>query len=135
MGRRCVAPGTGERELRQPAPSAPQPRAALRGRALGAAAALPVSAAPSSGPAAGGDGTGAGRAGARRSAAEGGGARRREAWGPRDMTAGRQAEGADPDPASARLPSRVAKLLSALFYGTCSFLIVLVNKALLTTYR
>ncbi|XP_026374481.1 UDP-N-acetylglucosamine/UDP-glucose/GDP-mannose transporter isoform X2 [Ursus maritimus] len=51
------------------------------------------------------------------------------------MTAGRQAEGADPDPASARLPSRVAKLLSALFYGTCSFLIVLVNKALLTTYR
>ncbi|XP_047556387.1 UDP-N-acetylglucosamine/UDP-glucose/GDP-mannose transporter isoform X6 [Lutra lutra] len=51
------------------------------------------------------------------------------------MTAGLQAEGADLDPASARLPSRVAKLLSALFYGTCSFLIVLVNKALLTTYR
>ncbi|XP_032163061.1 UDP-N-acetylglucosamine/UDP-glucose/GDP-mannose transporter isoform X1 [Mustela erminea] len=51
------------------------------------------------------------------------------------MTAGRQAEGADLDPASTRLPSRLAKLLSALFYGTCSFLIVLVNKALLTTYR
>ncbi|XP_006139894.1 UDP-N-acetylglucosamine/UDP-glucose/GDP-mannose transporter isoform X5 [Tupaia chinensis] len=29
----------------------------------------------------------------------------------------------------------MAKLLSALFYGTCSFLIVLVNKTLLTTYR
>uniref|UniRef100_A0A3Q2HYE3 Solute carrier family 35 member D2 n=1 Tax=Equus caballus TaxID=9796 RepID=A0A3Q2HYE3_HORSE len=28
-----------------------------------------------------------------------------------------------------------ARLLSALFYGTCSFLLVLVNKALLTTYR
>ncbi|KAJ1059594.1 hypothetical protein K5549_020624, partial [Capra hircus] len=54
---------------------------------------------------------------------------------PRDMTAGGQAEGAGADPASARLPSRVAKLLSALFYGTCSFLLVLVNKALLTTYR
>ncbi|XP_040306158.1 UDP-N-acetylglucosamine/UDP-glucose/GDP-mannose transporter isoform X4 [Neofelis nebulosa] len=51
------------------------------------------------------------------------------------MTAGRQAEGADADAASARGPSRVAKLLSALFYGACSFLIVLVNKALLTTYR
>ncbi|XP_037653555.1 UDP-N-acetylglucosamine/UDP-glucose/GDP-mannose transporter isoform X2 [Choloepus didactylus] len=50
------------------------------------------------------------------------------------MTAGGQAEGAGADPASARLSSRVAKLLSALFYGTCSFLIVLVNKALLTTY-
>ena len=44
-------------------------------------------------------------------------------------------EGAGADPASARLPSRVAKLLSALFYGTCSFLLVLINKALLTTYR
>uniref|UniRef100_A0A8C5K920 Solute carrier family 35, member D2 n=1 Tax=Jaculus jaculus TaxID=51337 RepID=A0A8C5K920_JACJA len=31
-------------------------------------------------------------------------------------------------------PSRLARLLSALFYGTCSFLLVLVNKALLTTY-
>ncbi|XP_023988699.1 nucleotide sugar transporter SLC35D2 isoform X2 [Physeter macrocephalus] len=51
------------------------------------------------------------------------------------MTAGRQAEGAGTDHPSARLPSRVAKLLSALFYGTCSFLLVLVNKALLTTYR
>ncbi|XP_032490206.1 UDP-N-acetylglucosamine/UDP-glucose/GDP-mannose transporter isoform X5 [Phocoena sinus] len=51
------------------------------------------------------------------------------------MTAGREAEGAGMDHASARLPSRAAKLLSALFYGTCSFLLVLVNKALLTTYR
>ncbi|KAF6127239.1 solute carrier family 35 member D2 [Phyllostomus discolor] len=48
----------------------------------------------------------------------------------------RQADGASAgsDPTSSRLPSRVAQLLSALFYGTCSFLIVLVNKALLTTY-
>nr|KAF6434478.1 solute carrier family 35 member D2 [Molossus molossus] len=48
----------------------------------------------------------------------------------------RQADGANAgaDPAAARLPSRVAQLLSALFYGTCSFLMVLVNKALLTTY-
>ncbi|XP_019480229.1 PREDICTED: UDP-N-acetylglucosamine/UDP-glucose/GDP-mannose transporter isoform X3 [Hipposideros armiger] len=46
----------------------------------------------------------------------------------------RQADGAGADPASARLPSGMAQLLSALFYGTCSFLIVLVNKALLTTY-
>uniref|UniRef100_F6PR64 Solute carrier family 35 member D2 n=1 Tax=Equus caballus TaxID=9796 RepID=F6PR64_HORSE len=30
---------------------------------------------------------------------------------------------------------RAVRLLSALFYGTCSFLLVLVNKALLTTYR
>ncbi|XP_077004836.1 nucleotide sugar transporter SLC35D2 isoform X2 [Tamandua tetradactyla] len=50
------------------------------------------------------------------------------------MTAGGQAEGVGADPASARQPSRVAKLVSALFYGTCSFLIVLVNKALLTTF-
>ncbi|KAL0606809.1 UDP-N-acetylglucosamine/UDP-glucose/GDP-mannose transporter [Plecturocebus cupreus] len=52
------------------------------------------------------------------------------------MTAGGQAEaeGAGAEPGAARLPSRVARLLSALFYGTCSFLIVLVNKALLTTY-
>ncbi|XP_049750864.1 UDP-N-acetylglucosamine/UDP-glucose/GDP-mannose transporter isoform X2 [Elephas maximus indicus] len=54
------------------------------------------------------------------------------------MTAGGQAEGAgagaDPNPISSPLPSRLAKLLSALFYGTCSFLIVLVNKALLTSY-
>ncbi|XP_045695796.1 UDP-N-acetylglucosamine/UDP-glucose/GDP-mannose transporter isoform X2 [Phyllostomus hastatus] len=48
----------------------------------------------------------------------------------------RQADGASAgsDPTSSRLPSGVAQLLSALFYGTCSFLIVLVNKALLTTY-
>ncbi|XP_036912089.1 UDP-N-acetylglucosamine/UDP-glucose/GDP-mannose transporter isoform X1 [Sturnira hondurensis] len=46
----------------------------------------------------------------------------------------RQADGAGADPTSGRLPSGVAQLLSALFYGTCSFLIVLVNKGLLTTY-
>ncbi|XP_070256910.1 nucleotide sugar transporter SLC35D2 isoform X2 [Myotis yumanensis] len=46
----------------------------------------------------------------------------------------RQANGAGADPASGRLPPGMAQLLSALFYGTCSFLIVLVNKALLTTY-
>lgn len=70
--------------------------------------------------------------GADRSGAEAGG-RRWAAGGP-SMT--RQADGADTgaDPASGRLPSRVAQLLSALFYGTCSFLMVLVNKALLTTY-
>ncbi|XP_053433090.1 UDP-N-acetylglucosamine/UDP-glucose/GDP-mannose transporter isoform X2 [Nycticebus coucang] len=50
------------------------------------------------------------------------------------MTVGDQAEGAGEEPGAVRLPSRVTKLLSALFYGTCSFLIVLVNKALLTTY-
>ncbi|XP_076429665.1 nucleotide sugar transporter SLC35D2 isoform X4 [Peromyscus maniculatus bairdii] len=38
------------------------------------------------------------------------------------------------EPDAARPPSRLVRLLSALFYGTCSFLIVLVNKALLTTY-
>ncbi|XP_024907435.1 UDP-N-acetylglucosamine/UDP-glucose/GDP-mannose transporter isoform X3 [Pteropus alecto] len=42
--------------------------------------------------------------------------------------------GAEPASAPSPLPSGVAQLLSALFYGTCSFLIVLVNKALLTTY-
>lgn len=74
--------------------------------------------------------------GAGRSAAKGGGGLRAPGCGrPWNMTAGRQAEGADLDPASTRLPSRLPKLLSALFYGTCSFLIVLVNKALLTTYR
>ncbi|XP_075303446.1 nucleotide sugar transporter SLC35D2 isoform X2 [Opisthocomus hoazin] len=31
-------------------------------------------------------------------------------------------------------PSALPRVLSALFYGTCSFLIVLVNKALLTAY-
>ncbi|XP_004601859.1 UDP-N-acetylglucosamine/UDP-glucose/GDP-mannose transporter [Sorex araneus] len=48
------------------------------------------------------------------------------------MPAGGQAEGAEPG--SARLPSRPAQLLSALSYATCSFLLVLVNKVLLTTY-
>ncbi|KAM6170172.1 nucleotide sugar transporter SLC35D2 isoform 1-T1 [Rhynchocyon petersi] len=48
------------------------------------------------------------------------------------MTAGGEAGGADP--ISTLPPSGLAKLLSALFYGSCSFLIVLVNKALLTTY-
>ncbi|EHB09645.1 UDP-N-acetylglucosamine/UDP-glucose/GDP-mannose transporter [Heterocephalus glaber] len=33
-----------------------------------------------------------------------------------------------------RLPSRAARLLSALFYGACSLFLVLLNKALLTTY-
>nr|KAF6487460.1 solute carrier family 35 member D2 [Rousettus aegyptiacus] len=42
--------------------------------------------------------------------------------------------GAEPASAPSPPPSGVAQLLSALFYGTCSFLIVLVNKALLTTY-
>lgn len=32
-------------------------------------------------------------------------------------------------------PSPLPKMLSALFYGTCSFLIVLVNKTVLTVYR
>lgn len=73
----------------------------------------------------GGDGTGAGRG--RRSAALADGGQRAL-----DMT--RQDDGAGADPASARLPSGMAQPLSALFYGTCSFLIVLVNKALLTTY-
>ncbi|XP_060056484.1 nucleotide sugar transporter SLC35D2 isoform X3 [Erinaceus europaeus] len=50
------------------------------------------------------------------------------------MTTGSPAEGVSADSVSARMPSRAVKLLSALFYGTCSFLIVLVNKALLTTY-
>ncbi|KAM5331575.1 nucleotide sugar transporter SLC35D2 isoform 4-T4 [Glossophaga mutica] len=45
-----------------------------------------------------------------------------------------QADSAGADPSSGPLPSGVAPLLSAVFYGTCSFLIVLVNKALLTTY-
>lgn len=52
--------------------------------------------------------------------------------GPRAMTAGGRAEGAEPD--AARPASRGARVLSALFYGACSFLLVLLNKALLTTY-
>ncbi|XP_046520467.1 UDP-N-acetylglucosamine/UDP-glucose/GDP-mannose transporter isoform X1 [Equus quagga] len=53
------------------------------------------------------------------------------------MSAGGQAGAgvAGGDAASAGPPPRGAQLLSALFYGTCSFLLVLVNKALLTTYR
>ncbi|XP_053156654.1 UDP-N-acetylglucosamine/UDP-glucose/GDP-mannose transporter isoform X2 [Hemicordylus capensis] len=45
---------------------------------------------------------------------------------------GRQAE---EEPATVVGSSPLLKLLSALFYGTCSFLIVLVNKAVLTAYR
>lgn len=37
--------------------------------------------------------------------------------------------------AGAAAPSALPRVLSALFYGTCSFLIVLVNKALLSAYR
>uniref|UniRef100_A0A8D2B7C3 Solute carrier family 35 member D2 n=1 Tax=Sciurus vulgaris TaxID=55149 RepID=A0A8D2B7C3_SCIVU len=48
------------------------------------------------------------------------------------MTAGGRAEGSEAD--AARPPSRGARVLSALFYGACSFLLVLVNKALLTAY-
>ncbi|XP_074992314.1 nucleotide sugar transporter SLC35D2 isoform X2 [Calonectris borealis] len=36
--------------------------------------------------------------------------------------------------AGAAAPSALPRVLSALFYGTCSFLIVLVNKALLSAY-
>uniref|UniRef100_A0A8C3RZP2 Sugar phosphate transporter domain-containing protein n=1 Tax=Chelydra serpentina TaxID=8475 RepID=A0A8C3RZP2_CHESE len=45
--------------------------------------------------------------------------------------AARQAE---EEPAAAAHPP-LPRLLSAFFYGTCSFLIVLVNKSVLTTYR
>ncbi|CAM4564371.1 unnamed protein product [Caretta caretta] len=44
------------------------------------------------------------------------------------------AQQADEEPAGAAHPP-LLKLLSAFFYGTCSFLIVLVNKTVLTTYR
>uniref|UniRef100_A0A8C0J5C6 Solute carrier family 35 member D2 n=1 Tax=Chelonoidis abingdonii TaxID=106734 RepID=A0A8C0J5C6_CHEAB len=40
---------------------------------------------------------------------------------------------AEEEPAAAHPP--LPRLLSAFFYGTCSFLIVLVNKTVLTTYR
>ncbi|XP_038257902.1 UDP-N-acetylglucosamine/UDP-glucose/GDP-mannose transporter isoform X3 [Dermochelys coriacea] len=46
------------------------------------------------------------------------------------MSAGQPEE----EPAAAAQPP-LARLLSAFFYGTCSFLIVLVNKTVLTTYR
>ncbi|KAJ6669640.1 hypothetical protein lerEdw1_000189 [Lerista edwardsae] len=48
-----------------------------------------------------------------------------------------KAKQADEDPAAAAAAPTfpLAKLLSALFYGTCSFLIVLVNKTVLTAYR
>ncbi|XP_061873751.1 nucleotide sugar transporter SLC35D2 isoform X2 [Colius striatus] len=36
--------------------------------------------------------------------------------------------------AGSTAPSALPRVLSALFYGTCSFLIVLINKALLSTY-
>lgn len=97
------------------------------------APALPVPAAPSSRPAVGA-GTRLGW-GPRAGPVRGRGGRR-VSLRPRDMTAdGQDADaGAGEEPGAAPLPSRVAKLLSALFYGTCSFLLVLVNKALLTTY-
>ncbi|XP_074809235.1 nucleotide sugar transporter SLC35D2 isoform X2 [Natator depressus] len=44
------------------------------------------------------------------------------------------AQQAEEEPASAPHPP-LPRLLSAFFYGTCSFLIVLVNKTVLTTYR
>ncbi|CAM2114446.1 unnamed protein product [Caretta caretta] len=44
------------------------------------------------------------------------------------------AQQADEEPAGAAHPP-LLRLLSAFFYGTCSFLIVLVNKTVLTTYR
>ncbi|XP_073201051.1 nucleotide sugar transporter SLC35D2 isoform X1 [Lepidochelys kempii] len=44
------------------------------------------------------------------------------------------AQQADEEPAGAA-PPPLLRLLSAFFYGTCSFLIVLVNKTVLTTYR
>lgn len=40
---------------------------------------------------------------------------------------------AEEEPVVAVAP--LPKLLSALFYGACSFLIVLVNKTVLTAYR
>ncbi|XP_076217860.1 nucleotide sugar transporter SLC35D2 isoform X1 [Aptenodytes patagonicus] len=46
------------------------------------------------------------------------------------MSAGQAAREA----AGAGAPSALPRVLSALFYGTCSFLIVLVNKALLSAY-
>uniref|UniRef100_A0A9L0JJS1 Solute carrier family 35 member D2 n=2 Tax=Equus asinus TaxID=9793 RepID=A0A9L0JJS1_EQUAS len=77
---------------------------------------------------------GAGRGGAERRQAGPVGAAGRARL---DMSAGGQAGAgvAGGDAASAGPPPRGAQLLSALFYGTCSFLLVLVNKALLTTYR
>lgn len=77
----------------------------------------------------GGDGTGAGPARGRWRRAAGCGP------GVRDMISQGDHAGAEPASAPSPPPSGVAQLLSALFYGTCSFLIVLVNKALLTTYR
>lgn len=76
-----------------------------------------------------GDGTGERLAGGRWRRAAGCGP------GVRDMTCRDDHAGAEPASAPSPQPSGVAQLLSALFYGTCSFLIVLVNKALLTTYR
>lgn len=70
-----------------------------------------------------------------RGGAERGGGGRRGGLRARAMTGQADGAGMGADPASGRPPSAVAQLLSALFYGTCSFLIVLVNKTLLTTYR
>uniref|UniRef100_A0A8C3CY10 Uncharacterized protein n=1 Tax=Cairina moschata TaxID=8855 RepID=A0A8C3CY10_CAIMO len=46
-----------------------------------------------------------------------------------------QSPGQAAEGAAAPAVSAVPRVLSALFYGTCSFLIVLVNKALLSAYR
>ncbi|RLV98584.1 hypothetical protein DV515_00010617 [Chloebia gouldiae] len=49
------------------------------------------------------------------------------------MSAGLAAEEEEADAAAAASPA-LARVLSALFYGTCSFLTLLVNKALLSAY-
>ncbi|MBZ3883728.1 UDP-N-acetylglucosamine/UDP-glucose/GDP-mannose transporter [Sciurus carolinensis] len=48
------------------------------------------------------------------------------------MTAGGRAEGSEPD--AARPPSRGARVLSALFYGACSFLLVLMAATIMILY-
>ncbi|XP_053264263.1 UDP-N-acetylglucosamine/UDP-glucose/GDP-mannose transporter isoform X4 [Podarcis raffonei] len=48
---------------------------------------------------------------------------------------GSQEEKPEPAASAAAAPSPLLRLLSALFYGICSFCIVLVNKAVLTAYR
>ncbi|XP_034955863.1 nucleotide sugar transporter SLC35D2 [Zootoca vivipara] len=48
---------------------------------------------------------------------------------------GSQEEKPEPAASAPAAPSPLLRLLSALFYGICSFCIVLVNKAVLTAYR